>query len=63
MSDLVGNPEDRFSRVAAHLFMLLTIAALVSLTHKLNNYSDSREAIRKWLDIVLRKQSGHKKCV
>ena len=34
MSDLVGNPEDRFSRVAAHLFMHdhVTIVALV-LTH------------------------------
>ena len=27
MSDLVGNPEDRFSRVAAHLF--LTIIYLI----------------------------------
>ena len=24
MSDLVGNPEDRFSRVAAHIFVLPT---------------------------------------
>ena len=28
MSDLVGNPEDRFSRVAAHI--ILTITTLIS---------------------------------
>ena len=30
MSDLVGNPEDRFSRVAAHLMMQIN----VSLVHE-----------------------------
>ena len=30
MSDLVGNPEDRFSRVAAH--MLVVCSALMTLT-------------------------------
>ena len=30
MSDLVGNPEDRFSRVEAHMFHTVTIAAAIT---------------------------------
>ena len=33
MSDLVGNPEDRFSCVAAHILML-QLAIIVSLGSK-----------------------------
>ena len=33
MSDLVGNPEDRFSRVAAHLILVAKIIKQVSHVH------------------------------
>ena len=29
MSDLVGNPEDRFSRVAAHMMSLFSSGAII----------------------------------
>ena len=30
MSDLVGDPEDRFSRITAHLYALYVIIILIS---------------------------------
>ena len=33
MSDLVGNPEDRFSRVAAQMFFLLYLVCDGRLSH------------------------------
>ena len=33
MSDLVGNPEDRFSRVAAHIIQLVS---LLFISHNLD---------------------------
>ena len=41
MSDLVGNPEDRFSRVEAHLILLLT-GKILGLSMDINrNYNYS----------------------
>ena len=35
MSDLVGNPEDRFSRVAAHMVKCILMAYAIVLKHTL----------------------------
>ena len=55
MSDLVGNPEDRFSRVAAHIeadyqywvhisfFMLNSAEHEISIPHKYLNSSNKNE--------------------
>ena len=42
MSDLVGNPEDRFSRVAAHL----TLAVESDVKHKTNQVT--HPYFKKW---------------
>ena len=34
MSDLVGNPEDRFSSIVAHIFILTPNFYTVKLAHK-----------------------------
>ena len=34
MSDLVGNPEDRFSRVAAHFILILSSTVITKLESK-----------------------------
>ena len=41
MSDLVGNPEDRFSRVAAHFTAADPRRAVVSNMHKVVDYENT----------------------
>ena len=44
MSDLVGNPEDRFSHVAAHIFPMIFRFHLIGLPDiKKNFYIESHE--------------------
>ena len=38
MSDLVGNPKDRFSRVAAHLMVYCETDFIVSSSHEIGQF-------------------------
>ena len=48
MSDLVGNPEDRFSRVAAHILSTVNAYGLSIL--KLHNRVSSRQSLLSNMD-------------